>query len=151
MLCLGREEMTDGSFEAHVEFAQPAEAVFEALTTLRGLAGWWSPAAGSGVGTGDVLRLDHNGKGTLVLEVDAVEQPRFVGWRVRSYTLNEEWAGTGITFQIGPRAKGGAALAFRHDGLVPELECYERCSRGWEYFLPSLRDYVETGTGRPLA
>jgi len=22
---------------------------------------------------------------------------------------------------------------------------------GWDYFLPSLRDYVETGTGSPLA
>jgi hypothetical protein len=24
------------------------------------------------------------------------------------------------------------------------------CSRGWEHFLPSLRDFVETGTGSPL-
>jgi hypothetical protein len=41
-------------------------------------------------------------------------------------------------------------LEFRHQGLTPRLECYDHCARGWEYFLPSLRDHVETGTGRPL-
>jgi hypothetical protein len=143
--------MTDGSYEAHVEFSQPPQAVFEALTTVRGLAGWWSPAVGGGAAAGDVLRLDHQGEATLVLDVEAVEQPGFVGWCVRSYTLNPEWAGTKIAFRIGSGSDGGAALAFRHDGLVPELECYDRCSRGWDYFLPSLRDYVETGVGRPFS
>ena len=103
--------MTEGSYEAQVDFTQPPEAIFDALTTVRGLAGWWSPAVGGGAVAGDVLRLDHNGKGTLVLEVDAVEQPRFVGWRVRSYTLNEEWAGTKITFRIGPGEEGFLELS----------------------------------------
>jgi uncharacterized protein YndB with AHSA1/START domain len=143
--------MTDGSYEAHVRFSQPPQAVFEALTTVRGLAGWWSPAAGDGSGAGDVLRLDHQGEATLVLDVEAAEQPGLVGWRVRSYSLNPEWAGTEITFRLEPGPDGGAVLAFRHDGLVPELECFDRCSRGWDYFLPSLRDYVETGAGRPLS
>ena len=96
--------MTDGGYEAQVGFTRPPEAVFDALTTVRGFAGWWSPAAGGGTVAGDVLRLDHNGKGTLVLEVDAAERPRFVAWCVRAYTLNEEWAGTRITFRIQPGA-----------------------------------------------
>ncbi|MDQ2874979.1 MAG: hypothetical protein M3Y33_09385 [Actinomycetota bacterium] len=40
--------------------------------------------------------------------------------------------------------------AFRHEGLSPQLECYDMCRAGWDQYLPSLRDYLETGTGTPF-
>ena len=42
-------------------------------------------------------------------------------------------------------------LSFRHIGLVPALVCYVDCESGWDYFLPSLAAYVETGAGMPFA
>jgi uncharacterized protein YndB with AHSA1/START domain len=137
------------SYRSQVQFSKPPEVVFDALTTLAGLAGWWSPVTGSGA-TGGELRLDHNHPDPLVISVAAADRPRSVAWTVLAYPLNPEWVGTHITFTLRPSRAGGTILEFRHDGLTPQLECYDHCSRGWDYFLPSLRDHVETGTGSPL-
>jgi hypothetical protein len=85
-----------------------------------------------------------------VISVDTADRPRSVAWTVLSYPLNPEWVDTHITFLLHPGHSGGTTLEFRHQGLTPQLDCYEHCSRGWEHFLPSLRDYVEAGTGSPL-
>ena len=34
-------------------------------------------------------------------------------------------------------------LHFRHQGLTPDLECYDMCDAGWTYYLGSLVSYVE--------
>ena len=40
-------------------------------------------------------------------------------------------------------------LYFRHQGLTPELECFDMCHEGWTHYLDSLVSYVETGQGQP--
>ena len=40
-------------------------------------------------------------------------------------------------------------LYFRHQGLTPELECFDMCHEGWTHYLASLVSYVETGEGQP--
>jgi hypothetical protein len=45
----------------------------------------------------------------------------------------------------------GCDLLFRHAGLSPQLECYDMCRAGWDQYLPSLRDYIDTGTGNPYS
>jgi uncharacterized protein YndB with AHSA1/START domain len=137
------------SYHTHVELARPPEVVFDALTTLSGLAGWWSPVTGTGA-AGGVLRFDHVHNGPVLIAVDVANRPHSVVWTVLEYELDPEWVGTRITFELGPNGSGETQLAFRHDGLTPQVACYDRCSRGWDYFLASLRDFVETGTGTPL-
>lgn len=44
----------------------------------------------------------------------------------------------------------GSKVIFTHQGLVPELECFDVCQTGWDYFLGSLKDYLETGKGNPF-
>ena len=61
----------------------------------------------------------------------------------------DEWTGTEIAFRLMPTIDGKTRLDFEHVGLVPTLECYDRCSRGWNHFLASLRQYAETGSGMP--
>lgn len=136
------------SYQSQVQFSKPPDVVFDALTRLTDLAGWWSPVTGSGAAGGE-LRFTHSHVDPLVISVDTADRPRTVAWTVLAYSL-PEWVGTHITFMLRPNQSGGTTLEFRHHGLTPQLECYDHCSRGWDYFLPSLRDYVETGTGRPL-
>lgn len=58
--------------------------------------------------------------------------------------------GTRPTFTITPAQGDGTELHFRHHGLTPELECIEMCTLGWNSYLASLRQYVESGQGSPF-
>lgn len=138
------------SYRADVRIGGPRPAVYAALTTLAGLAGWWSPVAGS-TGAGGELRFSHQRPDTLVLSVEEASYPERVRWRVLDYELNPEWSGTEIAFGLEDDGPEGTHLRFAHHGLVPALECFEACQAGWDHFLGSLRAYVERGTGSPLA
>ena len=63
-------------------------------------------------------------------------------------TKKDEWKGTFIKWKIVEN-EAGSKVTFTHQGLLPELECFEICQAGWGYFLGSLKDYLETGKGYP--
>jgi|GEM_PF-543329 len=62
-----------------------------------------------------------------------------------------EWLGSRVIWQIETIAKkNGAAIHFEHDGLTPNLHCYEVCEAGWNlFFVDSLKTYLDTGAGKP--
>lgn len=59
-----------------------------------------------------------------------------------------EWLGTDITFDM---AEDGdmTILNFGHRNWKEPVEFMGHCSMKWEVFLMSLRELVETGTGKP--
>ena len=60
-----------------------------------------------------------------------------------------EWKNTDVVFEIA--GKGDSTqIDFTHIGLVPEVECYAGCVKGWDqYFKDSLFKLLTTGTGQP--
>jgi len=134
-------------YRSRVTIGRSPDEVFTALATLEGVAGWWMPAAGAATEGGE-LRLEFP-PGVGVFRVDVARPAARVAWTVVELDFLPDWVGTRIVFDLRSDGSGGTVLAFRHDGLVPQLECYEQCEQGWNYYLPSLRDHVETGSGRP--
>ncbi|MES9851030.1 MAG: hypothetical protein ABW170_04275 [Candidatus Thiodiazotropha sp. L084R] len=64
-------------------------------------------------------------------------------------TIQKEWLGTKLKWVIR-NLDGVTQIDFVHEGLVKELECYDICKQGWDYyFLSSLKQYLDTGTGTP--
>ena len=62
----------------------------------------------------------------------------------------EEWLNSEVRFEFKDLGQNTIALFFEHNGLTPELNCYEVCKAGWTYFVVnSLKDYLETGKGGP--
>jgi hypothetical protein len=123
--------------------------VFATLTAAAEFGAWWAPATGSAAEAGE-LRLTFDGiDGPLVLRVRQARRPTTVIWDVEACTFLPEWAGTAPGFTLRRSSTGGCDLEFRHEGLNPQLACYEVCRQGWDQYLPSLRDYIQTGTGNP--
>jgi uncharacterized protein YndB with AHSA1/START domain len=56
-----------------------------------------------------------------------------------------EWNGTKNVFEISTE-EGQTRLSFTHVGLVPSIECFNDCSKGWKHYLEkSLLPYILEG------
>jgi len=123
------------------------EALYDALTTVSGLSSWWTRVTGSGDAGGE-LRFFFDPPDPCVMRVERAT-PTSVQWTVTECAFLPDWVGTRPTFTITAVDGGACELQFRHYGLTEELDCIEMCTRGWDFFLPSLRRYVEVGQGMP--
>ena len=123
-------------------------ALFDALTSVSGLAAWWTRVTGSGDAGGE-LKFFFDSPEPCVMHVDQATRPTSVQWTVTDCSFLPDWVGTRPTFTITPVDGDTSELQFRHHGLTPELGCIEQCTRGWDRYLASLRDYVEVGRGSP--
>ena len=136
----------------------PAADVYKALTTPEGLQSWWTKTCEIGTQVGAESTF-HFGKTFKVMRIEALNPDVKVAWQcIDSHihapgllTRTNEWIGTSIAFNLEPQFASSTLLKFDHFGLVPEVECFEVCSSGWDQFLGSLKEYAETGKGRPFS
>jgi uncharacterized protein YndB with AHSA1/START domain len=129
----------------------PASKVYAALSTIDGLAGWWTNATTgtSKVGGIIVFRFHQpNGEeiGGFDMEVLELAPDQKVRWRVKAGPA--EWVGTDIEFLLS-RQDDYTIVMFGHRNWREEVEFMAHCSTKWATFLLSLRDLVETGKGKP--
>jgi uncharacterized protein YndB with AHSA1/START domain len=129
----------------------PASAVYTALTTIDGLANWWTEETLGGSGPGGTIEFifrSKNGelKGKMVMEVRELTPPSVVRWHCTQGPA--EWIGTDITFELSQQGEQTIIL-FGHRNWREAVEMTSHCSMKWAVFLLSLREYVETGTGKP--
>lgn len=129
----------------------PAAQVYAALSTIDGLAGWWThrTSGEAGVGRSIAFRFDApNGEEIGGFDMEVVESTpdEKVRWRVQAGP--EDWVGTDIDFSLS-REGGYTIVRFGHRNWREPAEFMAHCSTKWATFLLSLRDYVETGAGRP--
>jgi uncharacterized protein YndB with AHSA1/START domain len=129
----------------------PTTQVYKALTTLEGLGHWWTEEVlGDAQIAGKiefVFRTETGEvKGKMVMEVQALNAPKEVRWRCVDGPA--EWVGTDVTFQLSQQ-DDQTILLFGHRNWREAVEFTSHCSMKWAVFLLSLRDYVETGKGKP--
>ena len=149
MTSTGQLAASPADYQTTIRVKASPDALFDALTTVTGLAAWWNPATGSGE-TGGELRFIMNAPEPLVIHVDEATRPTAVGWTVLECTFLEDWVGTQPTFTITPIDESTCELTFAHLGLTDELDCKDMCSRSWDHFVrTSLRELAEGGPGAP--
>jgi uncharacterized protein YndB with AHSA1/START domain len=143
-------ESVDSDLVREFEVDVPPERVFDALTTLDGLAGWWTTLLAGDPAAGGQVEFRFRGMDEkIVMRVDEASRPTRVGWTCLAHSGHPEWEGTTIAFEL-LRLNGLTCLRFRHAGLTVDLDCYKVCKAGWDRFLASLLDYAATGHGRPF-
>ena len=127
-----------------IEDASP-DKVYNALTTVDGLAGWWTRDTRGTVDVGDVLEFRFP-PGGFDMEVVALDPPTQVRWRVTDGP--QEWIGTTVEWDL--RQDGAYTIVlFAHRGWADEVELMHHCSTKWASYLLSLKALIETGTGAP--
>jgi len=124
----------------------PVETVYGALTTQKGLAGWWTPETIAKPEVGSVSRFAFGP--TYFKEIKVTELKPYGSIKWLCLKAHEEWVGTTITFELEPNRKG-SSLLFHHDGWTECTPEFAACSFDWALFLRSLKLLCETGKGLP--
>jgi hypothetical protein len=131
---------------------QTPNEVFKAITNVRG---WWSEGIeGHTTQPNDEFIFQvkdvHYSKQKLV---EVIPNKKVV-WLVTESHMTfiqdkSEWTGTKVIFEISQKGNQ-TQLVFTHEGLVPQVECYEACSPAWtQYVQHSLYRLITTGKGDP--
>src|SRR5215204_4159571 len=127
------------------------EKVYQALSSAEGLAHWWTEETEGEAQLGGKIEFTFRSeggdiKGKMVMEVLEQNPQKNVRWRCVDGP--PEWIGTEITFDLSLQ-DGQTILIFGHRAWREAVEFMAHCSMKWAVFLLSLREYVETGKGKP--
>ena len=136
--------MVDILHRIGVKDATP-EAVYTALTTVEGLAGWWTDDTKGSTEVGGVVAFRFL-QGGFDMEVIEARPSERVSWRVVDGPA--EWIGTTVDWDL--RREGDYTIVlFSHRGWAEPVEFMHHCSTKWGSYLMSLKSLVETGKGAP--
>jgi uncharacterized protein YndB with AHSA1/START domain len=125
------------------------EEVYAALTTIDGLAGWWTEDTTGVAAVGGTIRFRFAGApepGGFDMRVLEATPSQRVLWEVVAGP--EEWIGTQVGFELA-QEDGFTIVMFRHSGWREVVPFMYHCSTKWATFLMSLKDLVEDGKGQP--
>jgi uncharacterized protein YndB with AHSA1/START domain len=123
------------------------EEVFKALSTIEGLAGWWTTATSGESAPGKKIEFRFN-QHLVGMRVEELEAGRRVVWQCVD-DGTPDWLGTRVTFELSEEG-GRTTLVFGHRAWREVSPFFGHCSMKWATFLLSLRDYAEKGEGRPF-
>ncbi len=126
------------------------DAVYRAITEQEGLARWWTPEAEARPEVGAVAAFAFTGgpagRFVIKMEIASLDPGHRVAWRVREAA--PDWAGTRVTWDL-TAVGNGTKVRFGHRDFVSTEGSFASVAYSWAWYLASLKDYLETGTGRP--
>ena len=144
--------MEKQNYTASLKVDAPPQEVFKSINNV---TDWWTEnTEGSSQKLNDEFTVRfgdiHYSNQKLV---EFVPNKKVV-WLVTDSRLSwikdkQEWTNTKISFEI--ISKGTyTQLIFTHIGLVPEIECYNDCRKGWDQYIKnSLFKLLTSGKGQP--
>jgi len=134
--------MKNKNFTTTLMVDQTPEEVFNAIRNVRG---WWSGSYSAEI-KGDTEKLNDEfsfraGGGAHYSRQKLIEviPNKKVVWQITDSKLDflekkNEWTGTRVSFDISTKGNK-TELVFTHEGLIPEIECYNSCAPAWSQYL----------------
>ncbi len=127
----------------------------EVFNAINDVSAWWSiHLVGNTKSLNDEFTVRF-GETYITMKVTESINDKKIVWLVTDcykhwVKLNKiEWIGTNIVFEISSQ-NNKTKIDFTHIGLVPELECYDNCEKGWnQFFNDSLAKLIIEGKGKP--
>ena len=137
----------DYTYEMQVHVPRPE--IIEALTDDAAISRWWTAVTRSERDGNDVRLFVRDNAPFVFFTVEHAPETGEVIWTVKECAVQADWVGTAPSFSVQQNDDGTCTIAFRHVGLSPAVECFDQCRAGWNHFMPSLHQFLETGVGRP--
>ena len=145
------------NFQKTIQVTTTKENVFEAVTT--GISNWWGNVDNSNIfEIGDEFSIFFEEQTEWRFVISKLEKFNEVRWKCihANHTfsglngIKKEWLDSEIIFNFKELEENTFELYFEHNGLTPDLNCYEICDAGWTYFIvTSLKQFLEAGKGSP--
>jgi len=127
----------------------------EVFNSINNVAAWWTDdLKGSSLKTGDEFTVQFGDMHVSTQRITELVPAKRIVWLVTESRLSfisnqQEWNNTTISFEID-ELDDGTRIHFTHIGLVPAIECYKDCSKGWDYYIKgSLYKLLTEGKGTP--
>ena len=119
--------------------------VYKAIATTDGVTGWWTDTSGNAESGG---KLEFSfGEHSVHVTVTGNTPDKYVEWTVGGDA--GEWLDTRICFDL-EELEDQVMVNFRHTDWKAETPFLAHCSTKWAVFMLSLKDYLETGNGKPF-
>ncbi len=123
--------------------------IYEAISTGKGLASFWTKDSHAEPKVGSTARFGFGGP-KLELKVDELKPGKLVRWS--SPGGFPGWEGTTITWEIVPAKEAGQEVKFSHAGWPASVPPAELASVNytWGRVVGRLKKHVETGESVPF-
>lgn len=143
--------MTKQDYCREITVELPAKEVFNRINRVDA---WWSKSfTGDAKTKGGAFGVRW-GETFVDFKIEEMIPDRKIIWRVVDSNIHwlkdkKEWDNTRVQFDLLTH-NGVTTVTMTHHGLTPEVECFEECEKGWDFFVgKSLRRYLVEGKGRP--
>ena len=106
-----------------------------------GFGKWWTPGSIPAGKEGDVIKFRFDETLWTMRVDELVPQKKVAFTCIEAFhtfpgapeAILNEWEGTKLVWSIHEDGEG-TRISFVHEGLVPALNCYGICERGWDHF-----------------
>ncbi len=115
---------------------------------------WWKKDfSGSAEKLNDTFTVPFTEPSFVDFVVSEFVPDKKVVWKVTDCFLpwfqdKKEWNNTEVVFEL-LKENGKTKIDFTHVGLVPEVECYDVCEKGWNGHIDTLAKFINEGKGLP--
>ena len=143
--------MKNQDFNCSITANVTAEEAMEAISRV---SEWWAKDfTGSAEKLNDEFTVRFGDPFVTFKVTEFVPDSKTVWTATDSYLpwLNDktEWTGTKVIFEISTK-NNQTTVNFTHRGLLPQVECYDMCVKGWTQYIPgSLLKLLTESVGQP--
>lgn len=122
----------------------PRGKVFAALTSIEGLANWWTTETTGNAEVGGTIQFRFGAHGGPDMKVTQTEQDALVEWE----SINDHgWKGNIFRFELDDN-DGKTRVRFSHAGFPDDGDFYAICNFSWGRYMESLRQLCQNGVGQ---
>lgn len=111
----------------------------EAFESISQVPKWWvTNFEGNSQKVNDVFTV-HFGETFVTFKIEEVVANKKIVWHVIDCNIDgmkdkKEWKGTKVVWEISTK-NNSTEINMTHIGLVPEIECYNNCEKGWNFYV----------------